>query len=50
VPVDRIKDIKIVRTVVGGKTVYEGRRCREALNVPAIGAEGLAIPALNVSM
>jgi predicted amidohydrolase YtcJ len=24
VPVDRIKDIKIVRTVVGGKTVYEG--------------------------
>ncbi len=24
IPVDRIKDIKIVRTVVGGKTVYEG--------------------------
>jgi|SRR6185312_1700300 len=23
-PVDRIKDVKIVRTVVGGKTVYEG--------------------------
>jgi predicted amidohydrolase YtcJ len=24
IPVDRIKDVKIVRTVVGGKTVYEG--------------------------
>jgi predicted amidohydrolase YtcJ len=24
IPVDKIKDIKIVRTVVGGKTVYEG--------------------------
>ena len=23
IPVDRIKDVKIVRTVVGGKTVYE---------------------------
>ena len=23
IPVDRIKDIKIVRTVVGGKIVYE---------------------------
>jgi predicted amidohydrolase YtcJ len=24
IPVDKIKDVKIVRTVVGGKTVYEG--------------------------
>jgi predicted amidohydrolase YtcJ len=24
IPVDQIKDIKIVRTVVGGETVYEG--------------------------
>src|SRR5215475_4363422 len=24
IPVDRIKDVKIVRTVVGGKTMYEG--------------------------
>jgi hypothetical protein len=24
IPVDRIKDVKIVRTVVGGKTVYDG--------------------------
>jgi predicted amidohydrolase YtcJ len=23
IPVDRIKDVKIVRTVVGGKTMYE---------------------------
>jgi hypothetical protein len=24
IPVDRIKDVKIIRTVVGGTTVYEG--------------------------
>jgi predicted amidohydrolase YtcJ len=24
IPADRIKDVKIVRTVVGGKVVYEG--------------------------
>jgi predicted amidohydrolase YtcJ len=24
IPIDRVKDVKIVRTVVGGKTVYEG--------------------------
>ena len=24
IPVDTIKDVKIIRTVVGGKTVYEG--------------------------
>ena len=24
IPVDKIKDVKIIRTVVGGKTVYEG--------------------------
>jgi len=24
IPVDKIKDVKIVRTVVGGKAVYEG--------------------------
>jgi predicted amidohydrolase YtcJ len=24
IPVDKIKDVKVIRTVVGGKTVYEG--------------------------